>query len=359
MTILIGIIVFVLILGFIVIIHELGHLLTAKWRGVKVQEFGIGMPPRIFAFKKGETEYSLNWIPLGGFTKMPGELDPKEERGLSSKGYGSRLLILAAGSILNIIVPVILLIIAAVLPYPVAVGVKIYQITPVINNQETAAARAGLQAGDILLEANGEVLDSSDDFSRVINANENSSVDLNIERDGETINLTLAPPYILDNGKLKAGVVLTYADIVYERLPPLGGIRQGFRDYGEMISGTVRGLFDVFTGRTELNVVGPVGIAQATTEILQVGSLGLASIILRWVALISITIGIMNLLPIPVFDGGHILFILIEIARRGKKVSVKTRTYIQAAGVILLLLLAMFITYRDVLRIITGGSILP
>lgn len=353
-----GIIAFILILGFIVLIHELGHLLTAKWRGVKVQEFGIGYPPKLFSFKKGETEYSFNLIPLGGFTKMPGELDPKEERGLSSKGYGSRLLILAAGSILNILVPVILLIIAAVLPYPVEVGVKIEKIIPTINNQQTAAARADLQPGDELLKANGEVIDSFDDLGTIVKASKDSDIVLTIKRDEQTMDVTITSPYILEDGKPKVGVMLDNVSVEYERYPVLTGIGHGFRDYGNMVSNIIIGLFNVFTGRTELNLVGPVGIAQVTTQILQVSSVGLASTILWWAAFLSITIGVMNLLPIPVFDGGHILFVLIEMARRGKKISVKTRTYIQAAGIILLLALAVFITYKDIVRIITGGSIL-
>ena len=192
MSILITLVIFALILGVIVFVHELGHLVAAKWRGVKVDEFGIGFPPRLFAFKKGETEYSLNLIPLGGFTKMAGEQDVEEERGLQSKGYGSRILVFAAGSIMNLLLPFLLMIIAVAIPHPVDVeGVKVYSV-----KGGSAAQAAGLLKDDVLLTANGDDLVYTSDFGDALNADPEADLVLEIERGGVEQPITISANYI-------------------------------------------------------------------------------------------------------------------------------------------------------------------
>ncbi|MBT3363130.1 MAG: site-2 protease family protein [Chloroflexi bacterium] len=350
MTVIITLLIFVVILGVIVFVHELGHLLMAKWRGVKVDEFGIGFPPRLFSFKMGETRYSLNLIPLGGFCKMAGEQDVEEERGLQSKGYGSRLLVFAAGSIMNLLLPFLLAIIAVSVPHPVDVeGVKIFSVL-----DDSAAATAGLQADDILITANGQELIVTDDFSRILNATPDAPLVLEIERDDAPQTITINPPYAVEDEVSKAGVSITVTNYVMGSVSGWQAIPTGFSEAGRMYAGFGQWIKGLVTGQEKIELHGPIGIAQGTGEIRQYGTY----YVLMWAAMISMSIGIMNLLPMPVFDGGHILFVLIEMARRGKRVSLKNRMKAQMVGLVLILTLFFVVGYQDILRLISGESML-
>ena len=353
MTVL-SLLIFAGILILVVFVHEMGHFIAAKVRGVKVEEFGIGFPPRLFAFKRGETEYSINAVPLGGFVRMPGELDPDEdERGLSRQGYGTRLLVMSAGSIMNLLLPIILLIIAFSLPMQVGTGVKIYE-----NPQPgTPAEQAGIKQGDIFVSGNGQPIQTSSDLSQIIQSSATASpaesILFVVDRAGEEIVLTVNPPY-LDGDKI--GVTTTWADTVSMTYPLWQAFSIGFQEYGRIWAGLGTFFVDLFRGQASLDVTGPVGIADATIEIVQFG----ASAVLVWTALISISIGLMNLIiPIPVFDGGHILFLFIEWIRRGKRISLKKRATIQAVSWLMILALFVLITYRDIARIISGESLFP
>lgn len=348
MTIL-SLLIFIGILFLVILVHELGHFVTAKLRGVKVHEFGIGFPPRLFAFKRGETEYSLNIIPLGGFVRMAGELDPDEDgRGLTDKGYGTRLLVLAAGSIMNLLLPIALLITAFAIPMQLGEGVEISDVV-----EPSPAAIAGVQDGDLILEANGVTITTFDDLNQVIaKANPNLPVVLQLEREGLPVEKTVNPPY-LDDGKI--GVMLTWAGSVTKTYSPWQAISLGFTEMGRIYAGLGEFFVDLVTGQASLDVRGPVGIADATAEVIRYG----ASAVLVWAALISISIGIINLMPLPVFDGGHILFLFIEWIRRGKRISLRKRTYIQIVSWLLVMGLFIAVTYTDILRVISGESIFP
>jgi regulator of sigma E protease len=362
MTVLITLAIFIAILGAIIFAHELGHLLAAKWRGVKVDEFGIGFPPRLLSFKKGETVYSLNLIPLGGFTKMAGELDADEERGLQSKGYGSRLLIFAAGSIMNLLLPFLLMAIAVAIPHAVDVeGVKIYDV-----QLGSPAAQAGLHKDDILLTANGEPLAYISDFGKELNVDPGAPLVLGIERawvsccsgwtaSGEQQEITVNPPYIIEDEVSKAGVSLVAVTTVMGKESGWQAISTGFTQGGRMYVAFVGWVANLFTGDASIDVVGPIGVADLTAEIIPLG----ASAVLMWAAMISMTIGIANLLPIPVFDGGHILFVLIEMIRGGKRISLKKRAAMQMVGLVIILSLFVIVGYRDIARLTSGGSLFP
>lgn len=351
MNILITLIVFVLILGAVVFVHELGHLLAAKWRGVKVDEFGIGFPPRLFAFKKGETEYSLNLIPLGGFTKMVGEQDAEAERGLQSKGYGSRLLVFAAGSMMNLLLPFLLMIIAVAIPHPVDVeGVKVYSVLV-----DSPAHEAGLLKDDVLISANGQELIYTSSFGVVLNEDPHVPLVLQIERNDIPQTVTVNPPYIVDDGVSKAGVTLVPVRTIMGFETGWRAISTGFGEAGRMYTAFGGWVADLFSGDAEFGeVVGPIGVADLTADIIPLG----ASMVLMWAAMISMTIGIANLLPIPVFDGGHILFVLIEMVI-GRRISLKTRTVSQMIGLVIILSLFIIVGYRDIARLISGGSLFP
>jgi len=354
MSVVIALLIFALILGGIVFIHELGHLLAAKWRGVKVEEFAIGFPPRLFSFKKGETVYSFNLIPLGGFCKMVGEQDAEQdaERGLQSKGYGSRILVFAAGSMMNLLLPFLLMTIAFAIPHAVGLeGVKVGSVSA-----DSPAALAGLQADDVLLTANGRELLETADLGEILNDTPDAPLVLGIERDGVEQEITVNPPYIVEGELSKAGVVLTSATVITESLSGWQAISTGFADTGRMYVAFGGLVADLFRGDFDFEgVVGPIGVADATAEIVPYG----ASVVLMWAASISMAIGIANLLPIPVFDGGHILFVLIEMARKGRRMSMKWRMAWQMVGLVIILSLFVFVGYRDIGRLFSGESILP
>jgi regulator of sigma E protease len=355
MTWFIAIIAFILILGLVILVHELGHFITAKKSGIKVEEFGIGFPPRLFAFKRGETVYSLNLIPIGGFTKMLGEEDPSHPGSLAGKSVRTRLLVLSAGSIMNLLLPILLLSIAFMIPRQVIAGgdLQVIEVNP--GSPAAMAVPEGIQKDDIILTANGQRVSNFDEFHQIIeDANRDKQpVPIGLERDGEPIETTVNPPYPDD----RIGVTMKLVNPFYETESyPIGkAIAEGFRQTWNIISLTVVGLFNLITGQGGVDVVGPVGIAQATGE---VAKLGVASLLI-WAAILSAVIGIMNLLPIPMLDGGRICFVLLEWVRRGKRISPEREKQAHLVGLMLLLTLVLVVSYFDLSRLLGGESILP
>jgi regulator of sigma E protease len=350
---LVAIIAFILILGLVVLVHELGHFITAKKAGVQVQEFGIGFPPRLLAFKRGETTYSLNLIPLGGFTKMLGEEDPSHPRSLAGKSIRARLLVLSAGSIMNILLPILLLSVAFMIPRQVVAGgdVKVIGV-----ERPSPAAEAGIQENDIILTANGYEISNFDEFHQIIESADHDAqpVAMVLQRpDDSEVNVTVNPPYLPD---ARIGVTMQLVNPYYETesYPIWQAIPEGFRQTWNIITLTIKGFVNIITGQAGAEVVGPIGIAQATGE---VARLGIASL-LMWAAILSCCIGIMNLLPIPMLDGGRIFFVLLEWIRRGKRISPERERLAHLVGFVCLMTLVVVISYFDLSRLIGGGSIL-
>lgn len=341
---------FIVILFFLVFIHELGHFATAKWRGVKVLEFGMGLPPRIWGRQRGETMYSINWIPFGGFCKMLGEEDPSHPRSLAAQGPGTRLLVLSAGSLVMLIFPVVLYGIVSAVPHREATAVRM-EITAVIANSPAGAA--GILSGDQLLRINGIEIDGYDDLSlpRTLAGTE---ITVTVLRGSEEMDFRLVPrkegEYPADQGPM--GVTLR-GHLVEEEVShpvwqaPYWGLKQsweGFTAIGAFIA-------DVIQHRVEFKVSGAVGAGQATAEIAsELGAWSLVDV----AAMLSINLAIVNLLPLPALDGGRIIFVLIEIARRGKRISPQMEARVHLIGFAILLGLMFALVYWDVARILRG-----
>jgi len=353
MDLLITLIAGIITLSVIVLVHELGHFIFAKMTGVWVEEFGIGFPPRIWGKKIGETIYSNNWIPFGGFNKLSGEVDPNAPRALAAKGYGVRLLVLGGGILLNLILPFLLLSVAYMVPHDVYQGqIRIEEVSP-----DSPAAMAGIEAGDTILAVNGETLNNNAELSRAIQINLGSNIDILLRHhDGTEETVSAVPRWQPPEGQGSLGVMTQTLEgqVISESLPPWEAIPVGASSLWDTLILYKNGIIGMINGTVPFVPAGPDGIVQITGEVAQTG----ISPLLELAAFISIAVAITQLIPFPALDGGRILFVFIEWIRRGKRVSPKIEGIIHSIGFIILRGLMGLITYQDLSRWIPGGSLL-
>jgi regulator of sigma E protease len=348
------IVAFVIILSVLVLAHEFGHYITAKMSGIVVEEFGLGYPPRIFGFKRGGTIYSLNAIPFGGFTKMLGEEDPQYPGSFASKSRWTRFLVLIAGSLMNILLPVLLFTISAIIPHNVVM--EKVQVTEVSPNSPAQAA--GVEAGDILLKINDRDMINRGVVGYNIQLNLGKSTDMVFESpDGEIKEVTVVPRWKTPEGEGATGIMIEGVDSTVEKVsvPFWKAIPDSFVHCWEVLVLFRNEIGGWFIRGTAPQVSGPIGIAQLTNEFVKAG----ISPLLEFTALISISLGVFNLLPFPGLDGGRILFVFLEWVRRGKRISAKTEGMIHTIGFVVLIALILVVSYFDVMRLIQGTSIIP
>jgi regulator of sigma E protease len=347
----ITILAFLFVLALLILAHELGHFSTAKAFNIKVEEFGIGFPPRLFSHKHGETVYSLNAIPLGGFTKMAGEEDPNLERSLASQKPWKRLVVLSAGSIMNFILPFLLISLALMIPHQVA-NSDVYIVDV---EQGSPAEASGLQTGDKLLEVNNNPIANLNDLSRQVQLNLGKKISLRYQRLGQDYYTSLTPRWKPPENQGAIGVSLKAENMVIssQSLPFWQAVPQGMSQTFETLGLFKNSILALLTGAASgAGVTGPVGIAQITGEVARAG----ISPLLEFTAFLSINLGIINLLPLPALDGGRIVFVLLEWIRRGKKISPEKESLVHLGGFIMLMLLMVAVTIQDLIRIIGGGS---
>jgi regulator of sigma E protease len=348
------IIAFVLVFSIIILAHELGHFTAAKFSGVKVEEFGLGYPPRIWGIKRGETLYSINWLPFGGFTKMMGEEDPSAKRSLAGKSRLTRVFVLASGALVNALLPFILFSAAYMLPHDIAIGqVEVQQIAA-----QSPAQIAGIVTGDIILAVKGQAVSNIAELSRNIELNLGKETSILVEKSsGEQQTLTLVPRWKPPEGEGAIGVSikLVNASIVKESEPFWRAIPLGIKQTFQTLALFKNGILSLFVGTSSMQLTGPVGIAQLTGEAAQAG----ISPLLEFAAFLSLNLAVLNLLPLPALDGGRIAFVVLEWIRRGKRISSKAEGLVHMVGFILLIGLSLAITFQDILRIIQGGSLAP
>lgn len=364
------ILIFIILLGLLVFVHELGHFLTAIRNGIRVDEFGFGFPPRLFGvvrdengkFKivwgskempSGKTVYSINWIPLGGFVKIAGEdgHDVSDPNSFASKSAWVRIKVLGAGVFMNFLFAWFLISIVLMLgmPQPIEPSERgkyeNAKIQVLSIGKGTPAEAMGLVPGDALIAMNGEAITSLDQVSQVIGNNKGKTLVVEVNRFGTLHSLSGVPrtEYPANEGALgisfseTAVVSYPWYEAFYRGAIATYNITMAiFEAFGKMIAS----LFGA--EKTPLDVTGPVGIVYLTK---QMSDLGLAYL-LQFAALLSINLGIINILPIPALDGGRILFILIE-KLKGSPVSRKVEGMIHQIGFVLLLLLMLVVTIRD------------
>ena len=342
-------IAFIAVIVVLVLAHELGHFLTAKAKGVTVQEFGLFLPPRLLSIKRGETIYSLNAIPLGGFVKMAGEEDPKVKGSLAGKSIGTRLMVLSAGSIMNLLLPILLFSVAFMVPHDTVTGkVTIEDVAP-----NSPAAIAGIRTGDTILSVNGKKVDNSNDIRRYIELNLGREVTLLIKHSNASEEtLRLIPRWQPPEGQGAVGVLLKNSEttIVRRSEPFWRAIPMGVVSSVETFILFKNGIVSMIIRTVPAQLTGPVGIAQMTGQVARAGF----SPLLEFAAFLSINLGIINIFPLPALDGGRIAFVLLEWLRRGKRISVKAESKVHLVGFILLMAFFLAVTYNDIVRIVNG-----
>ncbi len=340
------------ILG-LILAHELGHFLSAKAFGVTVNEFGLGFPPRLLSVKRGETLYSLNAVPIGGFVKLAGEEDSQVQKGLASKSKRVRLFVLSAGSLMNLLLPLLLFSIAFMVPHDVVVGqVVVEEVVP-----NSPAAEAGIEVGDTILSINNRQAQNLGDM-RYIRLNLGKEIKLVLQhRDLTKEEIKVIPRWRPPEGEGAIGIAVSLSSptIIRKSEPFWKAIPLGTRECIETLILFKNAIISLIFSGASSPIVGPVGIAQLTGEVARAG----VTPLLQFAAFLSINLGIINLLPLPALDGGRIAFVVLEWLRRGRRISPMTERMVHAIGFFMLIGLMLLITFQDIIRIISGESLLP
>ncbi len=348
---------FVFVLGVLVLIHELGHFLVAKKAGIFVEKFSIGFPPYIFKKKYGETEYCIGAIPLGGFVKMAGENPEEESTGADnefmSKSVGTRAAVLFAGPFANYVLAVVIFI-----------GLFYFTGKPIFEEDRIVvgvvddtkpAFDAGLQTGDEIIGINGNVVQNFDSLRFQIYKIVNEELTLTWVHGTDTITkgitTTIAEAPNADGGVDTIGVIgFAPNPSSYEYMGFTKAVSEGFGKANEFVMLTFKTVKSLVTADVSVKELGgPVFIAKQSGQVAKEGIVPL----LFFMALLSVNLGVLNILPIPVLDGGHLVFLAIEKIK-GSPVSIKGRMYAQQAGALLLLGLILMVTYNDILRVFAG-----
>ena len=384
------------VLGFLIFVHELGHFVTAKWFGIKVTEFGFGFPPRIFGIRYGETTYTVNLIPLGGFVKMVGEEDPTDPRSFASQSVPKRVIVLCAGSFMNLIVPIVVFTILFMIPQNTAVGsVLVTGVAP-----RSPAELSGLRPGDTILRVDGRSIDNHTDLIIKVLARLGRPTELTVMRGSIVSGMISSPEFavvelvqlvprfnppeltvteeVADperevflaearryDASLKIGDPLTQGAvgimvgtenvrIIKRSYPIWDAVPMSGRKMWEHLIITKNVIQRWIGGGPDPGFRGPVGIAHVTGEVAKVG----ISPIFEFMAIISLSLGIVNILPIPALDGGRLMFVLIEWGRRGKRISPEREGLVHLVGFAILIGFIVFISYFDVVRLLNGDSLI-
>jgi regulator of sigma E protease len=344
----------VLVLSLLILVHELGHFAVAKFAGIRVEEFGIGYPPRLLTVaRRGGTEYTINAIPFGGFVRMLGEEDPTHPDSFAAKSKLARASALLAGPLMNVILAFLLFIGAGLIGFDIPVGsVAIVSVVP-----GSPAEVAGLQEGDIILSIDGLTVRDTYELSSYTGERAGEEVTLNIKRGEETMPVRLTPrrkPPV-DEGAM--GVIIQTVDVVgtdklryslWEAIPMAAGLT------GDVVLSIFSGVVGMIQGVIAPDIRGPVGIAAVASEMARSGLVTL----MQFTAFFSINLAIFNLLPFPGLDGGRLAFIALEALRGGKRMTPEREGLIHLVGLAILVGLLLIVSYQDVARLLSGQPIL-
>lgn len=373
------VVVFFLVLGVLVLVHELGHFVVARKSGVKVEEFGFGLPPRMIGFYKDDVGkwrtvglktkdvtsmiWSLNWIPLGGFVKIKGENGENSEQA-DSFGHQSvfkRILIISAGVFMNIVLAAVLLSIGLSIGSPQVIDesnlskfaqtkdikVRIMEVLP-----DSPAERAGLELADTILAIDGHEIVEIEELQNFLDQKVGATISLTVERKDEVLTKELTPEFLseIDRGGMGVALVRTGFVSYPWYLSWWYGIIETFKMIWAIIAGFYLIIKNLIINKQMIGeVYGPVGIAGLVGDAARLGFLYL----MQFTAVLSVIIAVINFLPFPALDGGRILFLIIE-GVRGKPANQKFEALMHNLGFALLMILVLVVTFRDVVRISSG-----
>lgn len=342
---------FIVVLSILVVAHEFGHFIVAKKMGVRVEKFSIGFGPEIFGITRQETRYSVSIIPLGGYVKLSGETGAEGLKGEKweylSRTVGERMRIIFAGPLLNYILAFVIFSFVFMTGSPTLTSV-IGKVMP-----GYPAESSGLKAGDKILNINGKGVIYWDDVTKIVHTSKNQEMKLVVERGGQKVSVIVMPKSqemdtIFGSRKNISIIgIVPSGDVVFVKYGFFKSIYMGAERLWTLTYITCRALWASVTGSIPIkeSITGPIGIFYITG---QAAKLGLVYL-LQLMGVLSASLAIFNLLPVPVLDGGHILFLAIEKIRR-KPVSIKMQENITQVGMSLLIVLMLFVFYNDFMR---------
>jgi regulator of sigma E protease len=356
------IIVFIVILAILVLAHEIGHFISARKLGVAVEEFGFGFPPRLWSKKSGETTYSINWIPIGGFVRLKGEGgEDKSPGSFAAQPAWKRAVILVAGVTMNIALTFVLFSFGFGIGFPTVVTdeqipqardvkIQIISLAP-----DSPATQAGLEVGDSILSLDGKNVTTLTELQKYIGTKAGVSIAVTYERDKKTFTKDIAPvvlSQVKDRAVLGVSLMQT-GTISYSWYQAIWQGAVATANLSKEIVLAFGNLFKnlIISHEVPKDISGPVGIAVLTGEVVQLGFI----YVLQFAALLSLNLAIINILPFPALDGGRLLFVIIEKIRR-KPNNERIEAIVHRIGFSLLMILIILVTYRDVMRF--GGSFL-
>ena len=355
---------FVIALGILVFFHELGHFLLAKKMGVGVLTFSLGFGPKLVGWKRGETQYQIAMIPLGGFVKLIGESlheEVKEEdraRSFWAQPVWKRALIIISGPLFNFFLAIAIfclinLIVGVPPTPPVPLPSKVGGVTA-----GSPAEKAGFQAGDRILSIDGEPVAKWDDLALRIRQSQGKDLTIKVERGGQAFDVKVTPQPLKERTAtgeqtvFVIGIKAPLDDMKFDRVGPVVALGKAFVQTGELSKLTVVVIVKLIKGEISAKTIGgPILMAQMAGEQGKKGALDFFLLI----ALLSINLGVINLFPIPILDGGHFLFLALEALLR-KPISIKKMEIAQQIGLVFIILLMLFAFYNDILRIFTPGG---
>ncbi len=349
--------VFFIILSILIFVHEAGHFLVAKKLKIRVEEFGFGLPPRIFSRKRGETVYSINLLPIGGFVRLTGEdavTKNKDPRSFVNKKPLERSLVLLSGVIMNFILAVIVL--SIIFTKGVAVSTERVHIEDVA--QGSPAEVTGLRPGDILISVDGNKIIENKDIISYTAKKLGKEIVLIIYRGSEKreFEIKIIPRAEYPSGEGPLGVAISNLEM--KKYPwyqaPFLGVTESINISGRMVSGLGLMITNLIT-RSEVpkDIAGPIGIFQVTGKAVGVGTIA----VLQLLGFLSLNLAVVNSLPFPALDGGRFIFVLIEMIF-GRKVVPRFERYAHTFGMVVLLTLIVLVSISDIGRIVEGTNIL-
>ena len=356
------IILFIIVFGLVVISHEMGHFLIGRKNGIRVAEFSVGMGPTLFSFMKRGTKYSLKLLPLGGACMFegedgvereqqqgqePGRADAPEGIAFTEAGVWSRIATVFAGPFFNFILAFVIAVILSAFS-----GADLPTVGTVVEG--SAAAEAGLQPGDVITKIGREPIHFYREVSMISALNQGEKMEITYKRNGEKAVTTLFPQYDENDKRYYMGITNGGE---YLRCNPLQVFQYGFYEVEYWVKITYKSLRMLVMGQVSKDdVSGPVGIAQLVGESYDAAEKNYGTpyailTMLEIVVLLSVNLGIMNLLPLPALDGGRLVFMLVEVVR-GKPVPPEKEGMVHFAGLVVLMALMVFIMYNDIMRLL-------